>query len=161
MNLSGFPVGLLSLLDAQNFGENPRVAADSFSPIIDATGLFMTNKQVLEPRALATVANGPNTAWAVTVPAGELWYIHWAAVFATTGAGDAIGRLWITYFQDGGQFAISPTVPVMGANASEFAIMSVQPFWAVPGSRIGVFCVGVAGATPQASGGFLVTKLRR
>lgn len=85
--VSGFPSGLLSILDSKNFGENPRVLIESIQPVIPVIDLFLLTKQVVVPSVPANPVVLGNQANTLLVPDGEVWRVHAASAFMSCGVG--------------------------------------------------------------------------
>jgi len=154
--ISGFPTGLLGLLDSKNFGQQPNTLSDVIVPIVDTTGLFETTKQFGEVQLIAAPANGINVG--LRVPQGEVWRVHAGGVFCLTGAGDSLE--WTPVIEVNLTVIPIADTQVQGSDITRMVAMKVAPFWLQPGSQLSVFISAIVGVPTAMSVAYLVSRLR-
>jgi len=159
--IAGYPSGLLGLLDAQNFGSNPKYLAEGISATVELRDLFMVSKQVgiansnVAPAAsfnLFTGGSGPTT-----VPHGELWYITTHTLIVICGAG-ASGNFAPAVRVNGLVIPLSELVAAP-ATFNTPVVGKVGGFWLPSGADLGFYANNVVLA-PTVAGQTLVTRLR-
>lgn len=161
IQLAGFPRGLLSLLQSQNFGENPRLLADVVAPCIDTLDLYAVNQQVMITGTSAAPGNGFNSLvnGLGPVPTGEVWRVMQVSAFATTGGAASMDGFApcirqngaILYLSDPLGIAINLTLWRPGALTA--------PLYLPGGAEIGIYCQNVTGA-PTVAVSVIAARLR-
>lgn len=159
--ISNPPKGLYSLLGLQDMGAVPRVLADSVAGTIDLTQFLLLNRESVFSPLLPSfgVVGWVGVTGGITVPAGELWYVHEVYAEATMGAGIA-GRIAIGY-------AERTNVPTVVGNSNAAAAGEIaashrteDPFWAIPGSSFPVLVQANTGGSFNTAVYAIVTRLR-
>lgn len=160
--ISGYPSGLLSLLDAQTQGKAPAELLQSIQPTIDMTTLFAISKQSgvggfeVAPAAGGfipmTGGAGPNT-----VPAGELWFVSAFSILCQSGAGESSNFCPAVRLNG----LVTPLAEMVSCLASTTRVCASKfPFLALAaGTEIGAYCAENVLA-PTLSTQLIVSRLR-
>lgn len=164
VQLSRFPSGLLGLVGAQNFGENPRQLADVVVPTVDIGDQYMVTLQEPLFGNTAVGANGfnPYTSVPLVVPVGELWKVVAYAVNIVTAAGMS-GRVGPSVRIGG---AAGPNFPLGDpiayvASETNWVYWDLDEFWAPAGYEFGASLAQVAGGSPTiVQGAIVFSRLR-
>jgi len=158
-NISNPPRGLYSLTGLMDMGDVPRILADSVVPTIDITEFLLTNREAVLPSTSAFSTQGFHAL--VTVPPGELWRIHLYSVECYDLSTGNTATLRTAYTELSGAITgLGPTVSVATSTERRLAMMA-QPFWAVPGSRLGIYIEVKAGAgSLAAQASAIISRLR-
>lgn len=155
--LSGFPKGLLSLLGSNSFGSNPSELGDIIAPTVDLAGFYMAQAQTVRSTSVNPLVAGPNTGTLnLTVPVGELWFLHSIdiGIFGVAASSAACSAAMV---QDGVTHMLTRSV-VAAANTTLFE--SAQPrVWLPSGSALRMYGAQIVG-TPIAGLTALVSILR-
>jgi len=155
--LSGFPVGLLGLLDSQNLGETPRDLNEVIVPTVDLTEFYALPKGEPEIAIIAAPANGFNVG--VTVPDREVWRINFGGAFAITDVGDSFNFAPAVNFE-AGVVPIGKMVAI-AASQQRFSVASQLPIFVPSGSVIGVYIAELVGVPTAVSVALGITRLRK
>jgi len=158
VRISAFPLGLLDLLYAQNFGQNPGQLADTLVGQIDVTNMLFVNRMEGITTTGDVVAAGANStkAFNATVPAGEVWIVHRLSILVATAAGEAINA-YGTLTMNGNIIALTAGT-VIGASNNAYDIAYDVPIWLPPGSRLGIWGTAITGA-PTGGVNLVLTRL--
>jgi len=81
------PTGWLGFLGIKNFGRNPVIAPDSLQPTWDLADLYLAGSQTYIDGGVSVIA-AIGSSPLLTVPNGEVWWVHHYACFLQTGAGE-------------------------------------------------------------------------
>lgn len=155
--LSGIARGFLSLLDSNNFGEQPRVLNETISPIVDMSELYLLTKQVFAFGGTAgNLAAGFNTI--LTVPAGEIWKI-WHVDASVIPPAGASGLFAPCVQAEGTAIPLADAAPYVASTRNWVVSKLPAPTWLGAGVELGILAQGVVGLTP-ASLQVIVSKLR-
>jgi len=173
--ITNIPLGLLQLLGLKTNGANPDALGDTVLPTLDLSPFYLirlaqgsnagTHSVTLTSGGVNAAGFPPNR---ISVPDGELWYVHEYAVEAAVPAvaGDTVVglRAILTYapVAAGNYVQLGDEVSAVGVAANITGCASVaRDFWAPPGSELGFFfgrILSVAGVA--FTGRYLVTKLK-
>lgn len=157
--LTGFPKGLLSLVESQSFGENVREMATTLAPTLELTDLYLASRLeiVFGSPAAVNLANGFNSIAACQVPAGELWRVYMgnAAVVSPVAA---TGRFSPAVRINGGSLILGNQVDYL-ASTTSWSMQTPAAFWAPSGAELGLFGAQVVGASP-CSAQFWISRLK-
>ena len=162
--LSGIAKGFLSLLDSNNFGEQPRVLVDNVSPVVDIAPLYLLQKQrfVFGGTAgnLAAGFNSTPVSSGVNliVPTGEIWLVHHVDASVIPPVGGS-GLFTPAIQAEGTTIPLADAAAYVASTRNWIVGKLAAPLWLVAGSELGILAQGVAGATP-ASLQAIVSKLR-
>ena len=87
-NISNPPKGLLSLLGLRDMGDVPRLLTENVVATVDITQFLLLDREVVQG---SVTMSALNRFGLVTVPPGELWYIHqWGAATNELAAGEKV-----------------------------------------------------------------------
>lgn len=154
------PRGLISLFGLRDMGAVPNDLASTVAPTIDITEFALTNREAIYT-GLVNLTGVGNVSFGstVTVPAGELWYVHsWTISTSTLAAGQTLDIkpiYWESNF----------TIFGRGARASGTVNHSIvaftdRMFLATSGSQLQVYVEQISGGPIGAAGSALITRLR-
>lgn len=153
--LNRVPRGLLSLLDSQVQGRNPSEVLESIAPGLEMLKFMTAAKGHVVQQASLTVTGAPGAGSAISVPQGELWLVHLAAVEIV--ALDAAATTWFPalYATKGGVFVplISPVLGIStGATGytGSFSDVYQEPLWLFPGENLTPYMQKFTGTVPVA-----------
>lgn len=148
--LNAIPEGLLSLLGIKNGGQNPQFLTANLVPTVPLTDWYLETRATVE-LAEAEVFDGiAEGSVLLTVPQTEWWYVMDVTGLATTNVAGldnpAYWSLGLSYvasntairiaaLPQGVHGAIALDPPSLGISG---ALCSSRPFWAQPGSRLGL-----------------------
>lgn len=155
--LSRNPRGLLSLLGLRDMGAVPNDLSNTIVSGIDLTQFLMLDREF----QTGTITFSSVTSGAMlTVPPGELWYVHNFAV--TSGILLAGERIKITpgFFQDGFYVAagLPDTASVTGSRAEAYI---EENFFLPPGGQLAARTNDiVTAASISVTGNAIITRLR-
>jgi len=135
------PAGLLSVLRAQNFGENPRDLSGSVQCVVDVGRQYIFNNLehgfALFTPAIGFIAqNAPTLSGEiiVTVPVGELWWIEDVSIRLNPQAGISFRGQIVLREPPTQHLALSP---VFEALAGEHVVLAGRSgFWIEPGCAL-------------------------
>ncbi len=138
-------------------GGVPREVTPIITPGIDITQFLLLNREVVVGSGTFAAVGGqniPNT----TVPAGELWYVHWVEVRTDIGlpAGSSC-RISVATGQFGAGIMVGD--PESGV-AGEFVTVFSRDLWLSAGSDLRVRVHEVSGGPINFTGVALLTRLR-
>lgn len=156
--ISGFPSGLLGLLDSKNFGQQPDELVDSITPVINLVDLFLTTKQVGAVQIVAAPANGINAG--IVVPQGEVWRVHCGGVLSITNAFGSHSFTPVVESKGEGAIVlpIGETI-VQAASLTRWSPMLCDPFYLKAGDQLSAY-LGEVADTPTISIAYMVSKIR-
>lgn len=157
MRLAGFPKGLLSLLQSQSFGQNPKELADIVSPTVELADLYLLSTQECIQFTWNPPGAGFNTGAGLTVPAGEVWRLHGCRVAAINGVGQT-QSVSPSLFINGFTLHLS-NLFVAVASQNRIQVQQLAPMWLPAGSQLGATVEDLTG-TPILNGAYLVSKLK-
>ncbi len=154
------PRGLISLFGLRDMGAVPAELAQTVAPTIDITEFALTNREAIYTGVVSASGVG-NVSFGdpVTVPPGELWYVHsWTISSSVLAAGQSLEMkpiYWESNF----------TIFGRGARASGTAGDSIvaftdRMFLATPGSQLQVYVERIAAGPIGLAGSALITRLR-
>ena len=156
--ISKLPLGLLGFFGIKNGGQYPQSINPTIAPTLDMAPILSANYRelvfVAPIAALGFVtANLNGGALPGAVPAGELWYVQAASVFAFTGVGDAItGTLEVrnstTGLASAWHRALSSVITV-GASTTQLH-PGISDVWLTPGDTIGFWYSAATNASGTA-----------
>jgi hypothetical protein len=164
--IGNVPAGLLSILRAQNFGENPRELNPVVSAVIDVRDEYIFNN-IEHAFALFTVDAGfvsqdPLTlSGEVTflVPPGELWWIDAVSLRLNPAAGFS-WRGQIVLFEPP-QHHIALSALETAAALDHFLVRGREGFWMEPGTRLKCNFDRVTGGVPAAATALMTVRFAR
>jgi len=137
------PTGWLGFLGIKNFGRNPVMAPESLQPTWDLATLYLASSQEYITATLSVV-NAIGNWPLLTVPNGEVWYVHSAAVFTQTGAGETFnGNL--ARISQSNLITCPLTAPIIQVGVSDLQNPIAGPFVLQSGESIGISAVAVIG----------------
>lgn len=152
-SIAAYPQGLLSLLQSQNFGSNPKLLSEIVVPTVDVTDLYGLSQQYAPANTVLLAANNNDV---LTVPAGKVWKVTGAGAIVIAGAGGA-GRITLTVRTQSQNVPISDTL-TFAATETRLLASLLGKFYLRAGDRINVWCDGLAGA-PTVTVTALVSEL--
>jgi hypothetical protein len=158
--ISKLPRGLTALLSLRDQGQTPQLLADQAVQVVESRDLFLLDtRELINVGLQTTPVVGANffTPDAITVPAGELWYVWHYGVASSPLAGEAI-TFAAAVQMDGLPIMVPMTAYIAGAATQEVRIAAAG-FWAGPGSKFG-FLVQTVTLAPDVNGFCVVTKLK-
>lgn len=157
--LTGFPRGLLSLVESQNFGENIREMSASLSPVVECQDLYLASRLevVFGSPVAVNLANGFNPIALTTVPLGEIWRVYFGNAAVVAGVG-ATGRFSPAVRINGGVLVIGDQLDYV-ASTTAWSLAKSPPFWAPSGAELGAFGAQVVGNAPV-SAQFWISRLK-
>jgi hypothetical protein len=158
VKLNAFPLGLLDLVGAQNFGKNADELSQVLVGTVDVRDLILANRVVGITSSAGAITAGANggAAFATTIPPSELWYIHRLSILAATAAGEAVTMYPIVTF-NGNTIALGPSI-TLGASTNGYVVVPDVPFIGLPGMKLSIWGNTVTGA-PSGGLNYLVTKI--
>lgn len=135
------PAGLLSLLRAQNFGENPRDLSGTISSVVDVRDQYIFNNlehgfALFTPTLGFVAQNTPTLSGeiSVTVPTGELWWIEDVSIRLNPQAGISFRGQIVLREPPTQHLALSETFE---AQTGEHVVLGARPrFWIEPGCTL-------------------------
>lgn len=154
--ISNVPQGLISLLGLRDMGAVPRQVPETLSASFDVIPLLLLNREVQGGQALFSTINSVPL---ITVPAGELWYVHAFGISSgTLLAGETI-TICPGFIQEASFIEVGPCESaVAGARAGTGAYTSM---WLPPGSQLAARTNQITtGASITVLGRALVSRLR-
>jgi len=140
-SIGAFPKGLLSMLQSQNFGINPKELSDTVVPVVDVVDCYALSAQ-FAPANSVVLANLNNDI--LTVPAGKVWRVAAAGAIVIAGVG-VTGACFLTVRTQSQNVPISETM-VFAASTTRPVNMTCPPFWLQAGDRINLWGDTIAGA---------------
>lgn len=141
--ISNLPRGLINLFGIRDMGAAPRNLSGEIVSTIDITEFLLVNREAVLPNTGSASTTGFHAL--VTVPHSELWRIHGYSVQTYDLGGPTTGTLRTAYIEQGGvHIGLGQTVTITAPSDNRLA-MTQSPFWAVPGSRLGVWVESIAG----------------
>lgn len=153
--ITNIPQGFISLTGLRDMGGVPREVLSQITPGIDITQFLLLNR---EPVSASVTFAGITSVVGLTVPAGELWYVHCvSATSATLAVGETL-QIGLGYFIGVDNVSISdPQRAVAGHRCAPWA----TNFWLPAGASVSVrsfefTSAGTIGATCVA----IITRLR-
>lgn len=138
--ITRFPVGLLDFLGLKTQGTNPSILSDTVAPTLDLSQFYLADRWriVLETGLSAVGTN--NTATALTVPVGEVWYVkQFGLSTGALGAGQTL-RLQAFVSPPGiaaGSYLTGQLDQAAQATVGELCRASVRDFIATGGTGFG------------------------
>lgn len=143
--ISKLPLGLLGFFGIKNGGQYPQTLGDTILPTLDMAPVLAANYRelvfVAPIAALGFVtANLNGGALPGAVPAGELWFVQAASVFAFTGVGDSFtGTLEVRNSTTGLASAWHRALssPITLAASTTQLHPGISGVWLSPGDTIG------------------------
>lgn len=158
---SKFPVGFLSLIGAQNFGENPRDVSYNVQPTVDIGENYLVNGLTLLSGSAGAVANGFNNMANIdlVVPVGELWrvYAFNASIAAGAGITGTFGH-GVRPAATGPRMQLGDSLDFTASRTVWIAAKNL-PLWMPAGYQLGIEIQNLAGGNPTASCQILVSRL--
>jgi len=152
VKISGFPAGLLSLLDAQNFGEAPNELLSGISPTVDLAHMFALSKQVAisgSNSSITAAGFALMTAGLVlpVVPVGEVWHVKlWSGIVQTVAANQWGGAIAVRL--NGLIMPVTPYIYTGNAATPEQAPFGyADDLLLPPGTEIGLYTSYKTGGT--------------
>jgi len=164
-NVTSYPTGLLDLLKVRDRGQMPGDLATAVSGVIEMTPFYLLNQRVslLDQNAAPAsgVFNSLNASALLTVPAGEVWYVHSFAVSCVIDAGETVEMAPAIRLPGNINQQLGNYYRASSATQSLCSAFSIAPFWAPPGADFGAL-VSALTVAPAVTilGGAQVTKLR-
>lgn len=157
--VSNLPRGLVSLFGLKDMGESPRSLNPEIVATLDITEFLLLNRESIIPST--TTATTTGFRGLVSVPAGELWYIHGYSVQTYELVASVTATLRTAY-TEAAQVHIGLGGPVSVAAASDNRLaMTASPFWAPAGATLGVWVETIAGAgTLACQAAVVISRLR-
>lgn len=153
--IGGNPVGLLSILQSQNFGQNPKELSGTIVPTVEIRELYQLQFQQARAGGVAVPAIGFNQA--VVVPATQLWHVKAGGIILGAAAGVS-ADITMTCRYRGSLFPLTDTIP-LAASQTRYVTMKAAPFWAEAGVEFGVDISSLVGA-PSIQLSLLISALR-
>jgi len=164
-NVTSYPAGLLDLLKVRDRGRMPSDLATAVAGIVDMTPFYLLNQRVslLDTNAapVSGVFNSLNAANLLTVPAGEVWYVHSFQIGAVIDAGEVLEAAPAIRLPGNINQQVGDYYRAVAATQSLHTAWSKSPFWAPPGADFGALVSALTVAPAMTIiGGAQVTKLR-
>jgi hypothetical protein len=151
--ISGIARGFLSLLDSNNFGEQPRVLVEQIMPTVGMEDLYLLQKQrfVFGGTAGNLVAGFNSVLDAaglpLIVPTGEIWKVF--HVDASVVPAAAASGIFAPALQaEGTTVPLADSAPYVASTRAWSVAKVPAPWWIGAGVEVGVLAQSVAGATP-------------
>jgi hypothetical protein len=153
--ITNIPQGFISLTGLRDMGGVPREVVPTITPGIDVTEFLLLNRETV---AGDVSVAGVSSYVAFSVPAGELWYIHFiSAMTDVMAAGDAVG-IALGYIYGTSHVTISD--PERTAATGHRITVHTKSFWAPSGTGLSVRVLEFAGTAKTTEVRAVVTKLR-
>lgn len=148
------PPGLLGLLQLKADGRSVPLLDDTCSPSLEMGDYWLRAASTLWTQAASiAIAAGisrvfsPFSTGPITVPNGQWWYIHQYAVALSTGAAGSATRLALAWSPQVSFWTPFPSYQPYNLGASEEVVLAIGDVWLPPGSRLGLYCDTVVGAS--------------
>jgi hypothetical protein len=157
--INQIPQGLLSLLSAKGQGNNPGLILDDVNPVLDVRDMYLValREQVTGGPVAAAVGSVQLTA--LTVPAGEVWFVWAYCVVSAPGAGAACTIApGFLLNSAGSDLALGPYLAI-AATESGRAQANPAPFWLTAGS-IPTALVRSQTLAPNITGVMIISRMR-
>ena len=157
--ISKLPLGLLGFFGIKNGGQYPQSIVPDIQPVLDLADQLAANYRelvfVAPIAALGFVTANLNGSAATpgAVPAGELWFVQAASVFAFTGVGDSFtGTLEVrnstTGLASAWHRALSNTITLAASTTQLHP--GISGVWLSPGDTIGFWYSAATNASGTA-----------
>jgi hypothetical protein len=145
------PPGLLSLLGIKAVGQNPTLLGDALTGFIDLTPLYTAGFAEIASAATSSVSStGVSVIPQNLVPAGELWVVTRAAMFASANlAATTTYRLRLAVWDSIASRVVDCGPSVSAAAGERPATYIDGPFVMSPGEQIALICESVTLGTAQ------------
>jgi hypothetical protein len=144
--IAGFPRGLLSLLDAQNFGTNPSQVSETIVPTVDVAPFLASSvMRLVNCPAAAALVGGFNACPLGVVPPGETWLVIRVSAQVTAGVGEAVAAFAPAILWDAGTLQLTDPQAVAASQTRWAAAPQSAPFALNSGAAIGVYTSGITG----------------
>lgn len=154
--------GLNGLLSMKAAGKQPMQLEEQLRATLDATELYLVGiREVLSSQSVAINAGG-GAFTDLTVPAGQLWWIHdYTLIITTPAAGAFTGQAAISFnAASGGTLGIPVSnVLTLGASTSGRTQTIMRPWLLRSGEVLGYTNSSVTGAV-TGFGGVVLSRLR-
>lgn len=140
-NITQYPAGLLDLLKVRDRGQMPSDLATAIGGVIDFTQFYLLN--VREARTevnnapVSGVFNSINASSLLTVPNGEVWYVHAFTIAAVVDAGETIEAAPALRLPGNINQQLGDYYRATAATQSLFTSYAPMPFWAPSGAEFG------------------------
>jgi len=159
VKIAAFPLGLLDLLRAQNFGQNPGNLADTIAPTVDVSGMLFANRMEVLTTTGDVVANGENgtKAFVAAVPAGQLWIVHRLSHIFSAAAGES-GISYTILRMNGNVLALSSGITTPASRVA-YDISYDYPLILPPGASVGIWGAAIVGV-PTGGINLMYTRLK-
>jgi len=141
-----YPKGLVSLLGLRDMGGVPRELDSTLQGGIDLTQFLLIDRQNVVPPDVITVTAVAGAEF-VTVPAGELWYVHEYGIRSSAlAAGERIS--FTTMVQAiGGSWSVPNGTIANATNVGERGACHIrEAFWLNPGGALAYQILDIATA---------------
>lgn len=135
-------------------GGVPREVVSTITPGIDITQFLLLNREVVSGTSSFTAIGGVTV---VTVPNGELWYVHAANITTAPLTVGQTCKVSIGVEQGGFRIATGdPDNAIADARAESF----FRDLWLPPGSAISGRCAEITAGPITFTAAALITRLR-
>lgn len=154
--ITNIPRGFLSLTGLRDMGGVPREVVPTITPGIDITQFLLLNRETID---VPVVFTGIQSIASITVPAGELWYVHATTVGTVVlPAGDSIS-VQVGYLVGSINVSIGDPVRATGGHR---ALAWATGFWLPAGDSISSRTLefNVAAGTLNGVTAAIITRLR-
>ena len=160
-SISKYAKGLPSLLEFKERGSGPRDFADQVVGTVDLGPLYLLqNRETLQSGVNAAPTAGTNFYPApetLSVPVGEIWFVHEYSVIGTAGAGAALDFAAGALFDNSTSVNLSPYVQAAATQSRRTYLP--KPFW-LPAGGVLIFSVASVTLAPTVSAQAVITRLR-
>lgn len=154
--ITNIPQGFVSLTGLRDMGGAPREVVSTIAPGIDVTQFLLLNREAVQEVVPSGVVL--TSVLGLTVPAGELWYVHAFSVFTVAlAAGDSIGFCVGTAV---GNNNVSMSDSFRSATAGHRVTAFARDFWAPAGTGFSARLTEVGGAGVNLVFTAVITRLR-
>jgi hypothetical protein len=154
--ITNIPQGFLSLLGLRDMGGVPREVVSTITPGIDVTQFLLLNREYFESTGTFNAVGGVGIT-NFEVPAGELWYVHGAAVRTAALTAGQTARIGIENRNGGVGVAVGDPG---SATASQVAVTFTRDLWVPSGGSISFRVQDVTAGPISFIATIAITRLR-
>ena len=163
-NVTQYPTGLLDLLRVRDRGQMPADLETAVQGGIDLTQFYLNNAQINVVDQIAAPAavgfNSLNDAGLLTVPAGEVWFVHSFSVGVTLNAAQGIDLAPAIRTPGPVNHLLGDWDRITPAAATLAWVRAQEPLWALAGTIFGALVGRLTAGPMTLVGAIRVTKLR-